>query len=578
MNSLNSVLSHLLVLTTICSLTPSSRAAGTELRTDHYLLYSEAANLEETGHFLEVAFVEMKKFFRGLEPDRKMQVKIYGTKEHYQNEMDRLRRVFAVSRKTRDTAGLYLRETACSYLYVQPTENETRKLLLHEVAHQYHDFLRPWARTPSLEFCEEGIAEFLALHNWDGSVLQLGIVPPIGRFDHAKAALQQMQNTARFDLDSIVAGDTEVDYSLAWGLVSFLIERHRAKFDIWRQGINNDVEPRVVWQKQFGALMPEIRRSFVPWLQNNVSPWQVVSGEWSPAGQTIEGRVQEGEFGLAVLNEIPPSMSVTIASSSSNACGGAVFGFRGAKNFYVIQRCSDGRWEMMHYEGNHFPRDQRRSLLSLNGTNVTITPGEEATTLNFDGHTVTVTNATGHVGLWVKEGWLRFHCSSNVSENRAEQNTAKGGETVRARITQYGIYTVEGEGRRVVAPDIPNNTFTHHARPITFVMETNRIPAVLGTHFGYAYEIAGLPPNANVELVAVTSYPPIKSPDGKEKTEHRMSFRRRSSAQGTLTSFVGYHFEEPYEMAAGSWVMEIWCDGKPLLRKEFVVFDPVKSN
>src|SRR5439155_971807 len=130
-------------------------------------------------------------------------------------EMDRLRKVFAVSRKTRDMAGLYLRETACSYLYVQPHEYETRKLLLHEVAHQYNDFLRPWSLTPSLDFCDEGIAEFFALHNWDGNVLQLGIVPSIGQLDYAKAALQQMRNTVRFDMDSIVAGDTEVDYPLA---------------------------------------------------------------------------------------------------------------------------------------------------------------------------------------------------------------------------------------------------------------------------------------------------------------------------------------------------------------------------
>lgn len=393
-------------------LSADGHAAGTNVRTAHFLLYAESPNPEETGQFLEAAFVEMKKFFDGLEPERIMKVKIFETKALYQSEMDHLRRTFFVKRKTRDTAGVYLRETACSYLYVQPQEYETRRLLLHEVAHQYHDSLRPWSRAPSLDFCEEGIAEFLAMHNWDGKVLQIGIVPAIGQMDYAKAALQQLSNKARFDLESIVAGDTEVDYPLAWGLVSFLIDRHRTRFNIWRQGINNDVEPRVVWQKQFGALMPEILQSFGPWLQSNVSPWQVISGEWCPSGNAIEGRAQEEEYGLAILNETPPELTVTLASAHSNACGGAVFGFRGAKNFHVIQRCPDGPWEVMHHEGNSFPKSQRHSYPSRDGTSVTIVPGAALTTLNFDGQTVTVTNATGPVGLWVKEGRLRFRSTS----------------------------------------------------------------------------------------------------------------------------------------------------------------------
>ena len=552
--------------------------AGTDLRTDHFLLYVETLNAEETGRFLEAAYVEMKSFFRGLEPDRKIQVKIYATRERYQSEMDHLRKIFSVKRRTRDLAGLYLRETACSYLFVQPQEYETRKLLLHEVAHQFHDYLRPWSRVPSLDFCEEGIAEFFALHNWDGKTLKLGIVPAIGQIDYAKAALQQLRNTARFDMESIVAGDTEVDYPLAWGLVSFLIDRHRAKFDIWRQGINNDVEPRVVWQKQFGTVMPEIIKSFEPWLQSNVSPWQVVSGEWSPAGQAIEGRGQEDEFTLAILNETPPGLAVTLVSSQSNACGGAVFGFRGAKNFHVIQRGPDGQWELMHYEGNHFPKDQRRRLPSVKGTSVTIVPGEGLTTLNLDGHTVTVSNATGRVGLWVKEGQIRFHCSSDFTVNRTNHNPSEDSRTGHTRIMQYGIYKVEGQGRQVFSPDVPNNKQTLHSRPIVFLKETNRIPAVLGVQFGYTFEIAGLRPDTDVDLVAITSYPPIKSPDGKEKTKHTWSSRRRSSNQGTLTSFVGYHFEEPYELATGNWTMEIWSDGKPLLRKEFVIFDPIKEK
>ena len=399
----------------MCSLPAADDTNGVNLRTAHYLLYVEALDAGETGRFLEAAYEQLKEFFK-VEPDRKLQIKIYATKERYQKEAEKLRSVFAVNRKVRDLAGLYLRETACSYLYVQPGEYTTRRVLLHEVTHEYHDFIRPWSRIPSLDMCEEGIAEFFSWHNWDGKVLRLGIVPPIAKADHARAALRQLHNTVRFDLESIVAGDTEVDYPLAWGLVSFLIDRHRPKFDIWRQGLNNGVEPAVVWQKQFGPGMPELRHSLERWLQSNTAPWEVISGEWFPAGHFIEGHASEDDSSLAILTHTPSELTVALDSPSSNAVGGAVFGFRGAKNFHVVQQSTNGHWEVMHCTGNYFSKANHR-IISPNGNtaNVTIVPGEGQTILRIANDTVTVTNAVGHVGLWVKQGRLRFHCFSGTS-------------------------------------------------------------------------------------------------------------------------------------------------------------------
>ncbi|HXI50721.1 MAG TPA: hypothetical protein VNH84_04435 [Candidatus Saccharimonadales bacterium] len=385
-------------------------AIGADLGTGHFLLYVEVLDAEETGRFLEATYAEMKRFFADVEPDRKLQVKIYATKERYQLEMDRLRRVFSVKRKARDTHGLYLRETACAYLYLQPEEYETRKLLVHEVAHEYHDAIRPWSKVPSLAFCDEGIAEYFSLHDWDGQRLRLGIVPPIAKLDYAKAALRQLQNNVRFDLESVVAGDTEVDYPLAWGLVSFLVDQHRPKFDTWRQGINNDVDPRVVWQKQFGPVTPELLKSFEAWLQSRVCRWEVISGEWSPAGDGVEGIAREDEFAMAILDQPSAKLAITFDPSRSNTICGAVFGFRGARNYHVLQHCPDGHWDLMHFEGTYFPKEQRRSFPARSGavSSISVEPGERVTTLTFDELTVGVTNVAGYVGLWVKEGRMRF--------------------------------------------------------------------------------------------------------------------------------------------------------------------------
>jgi hypothetical protein len=390
---------------------------GRNLSTGHFILYVEGLDPAETSRILEAAYAEMSRFFSGIEPDRKLQVKIYATRERFQSEFDRLHRMFAAKRKLRDSAGVYFRETACAYLYAQPQESMTRQVLLHELGHEYHDFIRPWDKVPSLVFFDEGLAEYFAQHNWDGKVLRLGVMPIIGKVDYPRVALQQLKNTAQFDLQSVVDGDTDVDYPLAWGLVSFAIEKHRPKFDIWRQGINNDVEPHVVWQKQFGPVTPEFLQSFETWLETKALPWQVVSGEWFPSGDAIQGRALEDEFAVAILNQSPPELSLAL-NAPSNGIAGAVFGFRGAKNFHVVQHCPDGHWDVMHCEGGAFLREHHRTFPSTSGeANIRIVPGEVFTSLRFGTHTLEVTNAVGRVGLWVKEGSQSFRNTQRMGKD-----------------------------------------------------------------------------------------------------------------------------------------------------------------
>src|SRR4051812_18390371 len=87
--------------------------SGRNLSTSHFLLYVERLNPAETGRILEAAFGELSRFFSGIEPDRKLQVKIYATRERFQSELDRLRKVFSIRSNAKDSAGVYLRETAC---------------------------------------------------------------------------------------------------------------------------------------------------------------------------------------------------------------------------------------------------------------------------------------------------------------------------------------------------------------------------------------------------------------------------------------------------------------------------------
>jgi hypothetical protein len=350
----------------------------------------------------------LKQFFT-VEPDRKIQVKIFANQRRYQSEIDRLRTVFNLRKKARDAIGTYYRETACCYSYVQPKDYENRVVLLHEIAHAYNDFIRSWRYVPSLDFCDEGIAEHFAQHNWDGQTLQIGVVPPISGFDLPRAALHQLHDTLRFDLQSVVSGDSALDYPLAWGLVSFLIDQHRAQFNIWRQGINNDVEPRVVWQKQFGAVTPEFLKALESWLEAHAPPWQIIKGDWCPWGPSLQGLASEDDSAVAILNRTPGALAVSWEPIHSNTVAGVTFGFRGAKSYYALERRADGPWDLQHYLAGFVEKADRQSFPSAGGAPaVTVEPGEHATTVRFDNHTLSLTNVVGPIGLWVKTGMARF--------------------------------------------------------------------------------------------------------------------------------------------------------------------------
>lgn len=145
---------------------------------------------------------------------------------------------------------------------------------------------------------------------------------------------------------------------------------------------------------------------------------------------------------------------------------------------------------------------------------------------------------------------------------------------VEARVVDFGTYRPLGASRRVFHPGIANKSLDAISGAVMFLQRTDLIPGHLNTHFGYTFEIAGLPAGAHAQLTCVTSHPPIATPDGRVVTQHRWNFDRPVPSDGVLQSFMGYTLEEDYEIVYGEWVMEVLLDGKRLLQKKFVVFDP----
>ncbi len=84
--------------------------------------------------------------------------------------------------------------------------------------------------------------------------------------------------------------------------------------------------------------------------------------------------------------------------------------------------------------------------------------------------------------------------------------------------------------------------------------------------FGLEYRLAGAwPPVLRVQV----DHPPITAPDGRRAEQESYSV-----PTGPDVRFVGFAFDEPWEMAPGRWRIALFEGGRELAEETFVVTVP----
>ncbi len=86
--------------------------------------------------------------------------------------------------------------------------------------------------------------------------------------------------------------------------------------------------------------------------------------------------------------------------------------------------------------------------------------------------------------------------------------------------------------------------------------------------FGLEYRLAGAgawPPGLRVEV----EHPPITAPDGR-----RAEVETYTVPTGPGVRFVGFAFDEPWEMVPGRWRIALRDDGRELAGEDFIVTVP----
>ncbi len=135
-------------------------------------------------------------------------------------------------------------------------------------------------------------------------------------------------------------------------------------------------------------------------------------------------------------------------------------------------------------------------------------------------------------------------------------------------IVGKGIYEVH-TGAVTKDPSAPTGEIK---APDTFTLveATDAIPARIGTEFGVEYRPTGVPDGTEATLSFVFVYPSpgIADPaSAKPILSDRFERKKKIGA----VNYLGYGFENDWELVPGTWTMEIWSGDQKLASENFTV-------
>jgi len=171
--------------------------------------------------------------------------------------------------------------------------------------------------------------------------------------------------------------------------------------------------------------------------------------------------------------------------------------------------------------------------------------------------------------------------NSNSSGDRGATTSGKNldylDQPLKGRVGQHGLYKLIRSGG--VVEDPSTSTGKAVAKPVVQQVEsTERIPLIRGAQMYLQYRIWYLPDRpAYVDLRQVLKHPEMTLPDGSVSTGSDFMIKGKVSVNQAI-GFIGYGFDEDYELVEGDWVFEIWYQGKKMINQKFTTYWPDKEE
>jgi hypothetical protein len=150
---------------------------------------------------------------------------------------------------------------------------------------------------------------------------------------------------------------------------------------------------------------------------------------------------------------------------------------------------------------------------------------------------------------------------------------SEGGQIERIEILESGIYS--GINREAVPEAGVAGGQRVKSANLKLESNTDRVPARVGTMFGFRYQIFGQPLGEPVPLKFVTRFPRpgVQVPGSREQPVTTNEYTLPRTIGDVF--YRGYGFDEAWELVPGVWTFEIWSGDDKLVEKTFTV-TPVK--
>lgn len=149
-------------------------------------------------------------------------------------------------------------------------------------------------------------------------------------------------------------------------------------------------------------------------------------------------------------------------------------------------------------------------------------------------------------------------------------NAAAGAtEPIRVEIVEHGIYTLDVDSTVRDDNGINQNVVSN----ICHVATTTMIPMKPHLTFGFRYRVSGTEPDGDrlVRLTKVVSFPDEVTPPGA--TRPLRTYKEVFAAPIGIVGYIGYGFDEPWELMRGIWTFQLFRGGRLLAEQNFTVIE-----
>jgi hypothetical protein len=144
------------------------------------------------------------------------------------------------------------------------------------------------------------------------------------------------------------------------------------------------------------------------------------------------------------------------------------------------------------------------------------------------------------------------------------------------RVVLYGLFNARSTGSMM---DNANSSTGKVIRGsvLNFTEQTQRIPLLKGTRFGYRYKLKLPSDESRPEIRRVLMHPEMTLLDGSTVSRSERTLRKRAT-YGIVNAIDAYALSEDYELVEGDWTFQLWYEDKLVVEQTFTTYRPDKDE